>query len=402
MYDWPLFRWPFGRAGTGANVRVLTLSYEFPPLGGGGSKVVYGLSAEFVRMGHEVDVVSMAYRDLPRYEEIHGIRVHRVPCLRRSVDICRPYEQASYMVRALPMALRVARGRPFDIMHCHFILPDGMVALLARRRLKIPLVVTAHGSDVPGYNPDRFKLLHRLISPVWHSTARSIDRIVCPSRYLEGLLLEHEPRARTTTIPNGFDLAKFRATRERRNSILVVTRMLERKGVQDVLRALAGTDMGFEVNVVGTGPYLDKLVELAGSLGLDINFRGWLDNDSDELKELFETSAIFVLPSHAENFPLVLLEAMAAGTAIVTTDQTGCREVVGDAALLVRAGDEQAIRTALQTLATDGALRERLGREARTRLDRLFSWPVVARQYIDVFHSLGPLDGQPVKAAEMK
>ena len=381
-------------------MRVLTLSYEFPPLGGGGSKVVHGLSAEFVRMGHEVDVVSMAYGDLPRFEEIHGIRVHRVPCLRRSVDICQPYEQASYMVGELFRAFRLAGRQQFDIMHCHFILPDGLVALLARRRLKIPLVVTAHGSDVPRYNPDRFTLLHQLISPAWRSAVRSIDRIVCPSRYLEGLLLESEPRARTTTIPNGFDLAKFSATRERRNSILVVARMLERKGVQDVLRALAGTDMGFEVNLVGTGPYLEKLVELAGALGLDVNFRGWLDNDSDELKELFETSAIFVLPSHAENFPLVLLEAMAAGTAIVTTNQTGCREVVGDAALLVPPRDERAIRNALQRLAADDALRDRLGREARKRLVRLFSWPAVARRYVDLFESLGSLDVQRVTAAE--
>jgi glycosyltransferase involved in cell wall biosynthesis len=383
-------------------VRVLTLSYEFPPLGGGGSKVVHGLAAEFVRMGHEVDVVSMAYGDLPRFEEIQGIRVHRVPCLRRAVEICQPYEQASYMVRAFPRALRLAGRQPFDIMHCHFILPDGFVALLARRGLKIPLLVTAHGSDVPGYNPDRFKRLHQLISPAWRAAARSIDRIVCPSRYLEELVLKHEPRAQTTTIPNGFDVAKFSATRERRKSILVVTRMLERKGVQEVLRALAGTDMGFEVNVVGTGPYLKKLVELAGTLGLDIKFRGWLDNDSDELKELFETSAIFVLPSHAENFPLVLLEAMAAGTAIVTTDQTGCREVVGDAALLVPPRDERAVRNALQQLAADDALRDRLGREARNRLDRLFSWPAVARRYVDLFESLRSLDGQRVDAAETK
>jgi glycosyltransferase involved in cell wall biosynthesis len=117
---------------------------------------------------------------------------------------------------------------------------------------------------------------------------------------------------------------------------------------------------------------------------------------------LFETSSIFVLPSYAENFPLVLLEAMAAGAAIVTTDQTGCREVVGDAALLVRAGDEQAIRAAFERLGSDADLRERLGREARNRIDKLFSWPAVAGQYVDVFESLSSLHGQRMNAAEIK
>jgi acetyl-CoA carboxylase carboxyltransferase component len=88
--------------------------------------------------------------------------------------------------------------------------------------------------------------------------------------------------------------------------------------------------------------------------------------------------------------------------AIVTTDQTGCREVVGDAALLVRAGDEQAIRAAFERLGSDADLRERLGREARNRIDKLFSWPAVAGQYVDVFESLSSLHGQRMNAAEIK
>jgi glycosyltransferase involved in cell wall biosynthesis len=336
-------------------------------------------------MGHEVDIITMAYKGLIRYEEIDGMHVHRIPCIRGSVDVCHPHEMASYMIRALPFAKSLGRAKPFDLMHCHFILPDGLVALVARRQLRVPLVVTAHGSDVPGYNPDRFIFLHKLISPAWRSAVRSIDMIASPSRFLEGLILEHEPAARTTTIPNGFDLDKFESSRERKKSILIVTRMLERKGVQDVLRALSGTDLGFEVNIVGTGPYLDALVALSQTLDVDVTFHGWLDNDSEELKQLFETSAVFVFPSHAENFPLVLLEAMAAGAAIITTNQNGCREVVGDAAILVPPGDEQAIRAALQELAGDSDLRSRLGRAARERLDRSFSWQAVAKQYVDVF-----------------
>lgn len=380
-------------------MKILTLSYEFPPLGGGGSKVVYGLSRELVRMGHDVDIVTMAYKGLNPYEEIDGMRVHRIPCLRGSVDICHPHEMASYMIRALPFAKRLGKDNQYDLMHCHFILPDGLIALFARRYLRIPLVVTAHGSDVPGYNPDRFKLLHKLITPVWRSAVRSIDMIVSPSRFLEALMLEHEPAARTATIPNGFDLDKFQSTRDRKKSILIVTRMLERKGVQDVIRALSGTELGFEINIVGTGPYLDDLVALAKKLEVDATFHGWLDNDSDELKYLFETSAVFVFPSHAENFPLVLLEAMGAGAAIVTTNQNGCREVVGEAAILVPPGDEQAIRNALQKLAEDADLRIRLGQEARERLDRFFSWSSVAKQHMDVYDQLIAARDKPQDAS---
>ena len=382
-------------------MKILTLSYEFPPLGGGGSKVVKGLAAEFVKKGNEVDVITMAYRDLPRQEVVDGASIRRIPCLRKSVDICQPHEQASYLVRAMPAAIQAGRQKSYDIIHCHFIVPDGLAGLRASSKLGIPVAVTAHGSDVPGYNPDRFKLRHKLIRPAWRRAARAIDRIICPSNYLQDLIQKHEPAARTMAIPNGLDLDKFDARKQLRRRILVVTRMLERKGVQDVIRALAGSDLGCEFHVVGTGPYLQSLVELSKQLKVDAKFHGWLDNDSDELKELFETSSIFVFPSHAENFPLVLLEAMAAGLAIITTNQTGCCEVVGDAAIQVTPGDEQAIRSALEQLASDPEECERLGRRARSRLDAHFSWPAVAQQYLDAFQDIidryratAPMHGQ--------
>ena len=369
-------------------MKILTLSYEFPPLGGGGSKVAQGLAENFVGLGHQVDIVTMSYKDLPRHEVVAGANVYRVPCLRRSVDICRPYELASYMLSALPATLQKLRESQYDLIHSHFLLPDGLTSIWPSRRNRIPLIVTAHGSDVPGYNPDRFKLIHKGIAPAWRSLVRAVDRIVCPSRFLADLILAHEPRARTVTIPNGIDLDKFNVNQTRRKSILVVTRMLERKGVQDVLNALSGTDLGFEVNIVGTGPYLDTLVRLSNELGMDTRFHGWLDNDSDELKALFETSEIFVFPSHAENFPVVLLEAMGAGLAIITTNQTGCREVVGDAALCVPPGDVAAIRSALEKLAGSNELCRTLGSAARHRLDEQFGWTAVARQYTSLFEAV--------------
>ena len=110
-----------------------------------------------------------------------------------------------------------------------------------------------------------------------------------------------------------------------------------------------------------------------------------LDNGSDEMTELYERSGIFVLPSESENFPVVLLEAMAAGLAIVTTGGTGCAEVVGDAALLVPPKDVGALREALQRLICNPGLRASLGAAARRRLVDNFGWPVIAQQYVALY-----------------
>ncbi len=105
---------------------------------------------------------------------------------------------------------------------------------------------------------------------------------------------------------------------------------------------------------------------MAKQLNVPAKFYGYVDNNSPELRELYETASIFVFTSESENFPIVLLEAMAAGAAIITTSGTGCAEVVGDAAILVPPRDPEAIRAALEQLES----RSGAGGEARARRTR--------------------------------
>lgn len=366
-------------------MRVLMLSYEFPPVGGGGAGVVYGLSMELARRGHEVDVVTMGYRGSPRRERIGGVEVRRVPCVRLNETHCTMPEQATFLSTALPYVLGLARKGRYDLNHTHFIVPDGLLALALKRIKGLAYVVTCHGSDVPGYNPQRFLRAHRAIAPAWRGIVNGAERIVCPSNGLRDLLLQAEPRAHTTVIPNGIARDRLRPDVPKRNRILVVSRMVERKGIQYFLRALKGLELRHEVIVAGDGPYLGTLRALAGELGVDVDFRGWLDRESAEFTELYETSQIYVFPSEIENFPIVLLEAMSAGAAIITTKGTGCAEVVGDAALLVEPCDPEAIRMALCRLASDPDLCRELGAAARTRLEENFTWPAVANRYLDCY-----------------
>jgi glycosyltransferase involved in cell wall biosynthesis len=276
----------------------------------------------------------------------------------------------------------------------------------------VPYIVTAHGSDVPGYNPHRFTALHRLLRPLWRLVARRAACIVCPSATVRRLVLDACPGARTTVIPNGIDPARFAPDRPKQPRILAVARMLERKGVQYLIQALAGLHAPFALHVVGDWPYLPALRDLARRCGVHVVFHGAVANDSPLLRELYETSRIFALPSTMENFPVVLLEAMAAGAAIVTTAGTGCAEVVGDGALLVPVGDVDATRQALARLMGDADLCGTLGREARRRVERLFAWDAVVARYVGTLQAarhlprragaeatLGPAAAQRVPAA---
>lgn len=364
------------------------LCYEFPPLGGGGAKVVYGLSNEIVRLGHEVDLVTMGYRSLPSYENVNGVNVHRVPCFRKSESICYTHEMASYVFLAVPTVLRLVRRRNYNINHSHFVFPDSVISYIVNKLVKLPYIITAHGSDVPGYNPDRFKLEHKLLSPLWNMVVNASSQIICMSENLKSLF-QLVSNKEVTIIPNAIVESRFNPNRVKYKRILVVSRMFDRKGIQYFIRALSGLNTGFEVHIVGDGPYLEALKRLSNELGVKARFYGWLDNTSKELLELYETSSISVFPSESENFPIVLLEAMAAGMAIITTKDTGCAEVVGDTAILVEPRDSLAIKEALIELMNNPGLCKELGKNARKRVENSFNWNSIAMTYSNLYERYG-------------
>lgn len=365
-------------------MRILMLCYEFPPLGGGGGQFVRGLSSALVERGHDVDLVTMAYRGLPRRETVEGIRVHRVPCVRLKRFHCTVPEVGTYLA-ASALSTNRRLGPGYDLVHAHFILPDGFAAWRIRRRTGVPYVITAHGSDVPGYNPHRVKRIHALIQPVWRAVVHDAARVICPSRSLMALIQSHVSEIEPAIIPNAFEASRFACDSIRLKRILVVTRMLERKGVQHLLEALHGIRLDHEVHIVGDGPFLDRLKKMADEVSTRVVFHGWLDNRSEALRRLYETSDIFVMPSAAENFPVSLLEAMSAGLAVVTSRGTGCEEVTGDTSVLVTPDDLREVRSAVLGLAADPDRCRRLGRAARARVEGEFGWSRIVGLYEDLY-----------------
>lgn len=362
-------------------MKVLIICYEYPPLGGGGSRVVAGLGRALAEAGHAVTVYTSCMPGLPAEELDGAVRVRRVRTWRRRADRSNAPELLAYAFAMLGALLRERPDRAADLCHIHFLLPDGLVAWLMRRLTGLRFVVTAHGSDVPGYNPHRFRLAHRLVAPLWRRIVAAADRIVCASVALRDSIVRAAPATDPVLIPNGLDDARFDPDRPKRLAVLSVTRLFERKGLHHLFDAAAGLAQRVPIDIVGDGPERAALEAQAGRLGLPATFHGWLDNDDPKLRDLLESTAIFVLPSSAENFPVSLLEAMAAGMAIVTTADTGCAEVVGDTALLVPSGDVPALRAALERLIGEPALREQLGTRARRHFEQRFTWKMVAASH---------------------
>lgn len=366
-------------------MRVLTLTHELPPLGGGGGRVALELAHRFAILGHEVEVLTGGGSGLPSLSMDGTLLIRRLTGQRQRVDGATSFELLSYVTAAMRHLARWPER--YDLIHTHFILPAGLIARYSGP--SVPYLITCHGSDVPGHTPHESGHRHALMRPLWQQVVAGASAVVSPSENLEQLILRSAPRLGSTLqrIPNGYATGSFRATRGDPR-ILMLSRLIPLKGFQHFLRGLAGVKLDYEVNIVGDGPMRSELEDLAQRTPTEIVFHGWLDHEDTRLRELFESCSIFVFPSEAENFPTVLLEAMDAGMAIVTTDVKGCPEVVGEAGVCVPPRSPDALREAVQELISDNDRRRRLGQAARQRVLTSFDWPIVVDQYAAVYEAV--------------
>ena len=376
-------------------MKILSISYEYLPIGGGGSRVAAAINEELVRLGDEVRVLTSAMKGLPSHETVNGAVIHRSACVRRNRHYTTAAELLTTLLPAYLHGVKLIRTWRPDVIHTHFILPSGVVAWALSRRFDIPYILTAHGSDVPGYNPDRFILLHRLLKPAWRRILRDATLVTSPSRFLASLMQRGGCPVPAAIIPNGhWPQQHFGATQ--RNRILVVARMFPRKGVQHFIDAVSGMDSDWEMIIAGDGPYREELEARARTTAPQVRFVGFVGTDA--LRILYESARILVLPSIQENFPMVLLEAMDAGCAIVTTNAEGCAEVVSDAGIVVPKGQPQGIREALERLMRNSGLIQQMSARSRARAATL-AWPSIVPRYRDLLQAAISKDPDAIRRA---
>ena len=364
-------------------MRILSLTYEYPPIGGGGGAVAAALNQALTLQGDHIHVVTSAMRDLPPHEILDGVDVHRAACWRRHRHYTTFPELATTLLTAYRLGAKVIREQQPQLIHTHFAFPSGIVARRLSHDFGVPYVVTAHGSDIPGYNPDRFRILHVLMHPLWRRVISDAAAITSPSKFLADLLRKSLDRE-VQVIPNGYS-PDVHHGKAKRNLVLVVARLFPRKGVQHFIESLRGQDIDWEIVVAGDGPHMRRLKKLAREVGVPVRFLGFVDRFT--LRRLYEEARILVFPSIRENFPMVLLEAMDAGCAVLTTDAEGCAEVVGDAGIVVPKGNALEIRKALLDLVHDDAKCRELSARARER-SLAFRWTRISAQYRLLFEQV--------------
>ena len=295
------------------------------------------------------------------------------------------------------------RDRP-DVVHAHFWM-SALAALRAAEPLRIPAAQTFHALGV-------VKRRHqgdRDTSPAGRVAleqriARAVDRVVatCTDEVFELVRLGADAR-RITVVPCGVDRSRFTpdGPAEARPPgvarIVVACRMVERKGVDDAIRALAAVP-GAELHIAGGpdvsqldgDPEAQRLRSVAAETGVGdrVVFRGRVGRE--EMPALMRSADVVVCAPWYEPFGIVPLEAMACGAPVVATAVGGQIDSVvhGETGLHVPPRDPAALAAALSDLLGDEARRRRLGEGGVRRVRSRFGWERVAAATLDVYRDL--------------
>ena len=386
-------------------MRVLLLNYEFPPLGGGAGVATQALARGLASRGVVVDVITAGGRDECRSEVLwdgHGeeglLTVYRVKCSRIGVHQAGMGGALSYLHQALPLVRARMRDERYDVVHVFFSLPTG--AMLPFLTLgDTPVVVSLRGSDVPGYDPHQKQLerAHRMLLPltrwIWHRASRVVA--VCES--LGRLALRTDPDLRYSVIPNGVDLTRFRPSTRGRSRhggkirCLAVARLVERKGLSDLIEAIASLERGrFELEILGSGPDERRLKDLAFRLGVsrEVIFAGSVSRS--EIAGRYRDADIFTLASREEAFGNVFAEALASGLPIVGSTVGGIPELVehGRNGFLVPPREPRALAAAIRLLADNPELRSEIGRRNRVHAEANLSWTRMTTRYLSTYNGV--------------
>jgi len=357
----------------------------------------------------DVTVLTPAARGAPETDTLSGVTVRRFhyfwpPSLERLTDGAmlenlgrRPWLllQAPFLVLfELVAALRLARAMRPDVIHAHWFVPQGIVAALVGRMLRIPVVLTAHGGDVYG-------LRGRLLDTLRKAVASRCEAVTVVSRDMATALPHVTSRRgdRPKVMPMGVDTQRFSGERARNGdseqSVLFVGRLARKKGVEYLVRAFPAVlacHPAARLLVVGDGPCRGELETLSSQLRLGDHIRFAGAQPPSTLPRFYQSSRLFVGPSvvarsgDTEAFGLVFVEAMAAGCPVVATAVGGIPEVViaGRTGLLVEPESPASLAAAINRLLDSPAEAGRMGALARRWARRKFDWRQVARGYAGV------------------
>ena len=301
---------------------------------------------------------------------------------------------------------RLTKRIKFDVMHAHWVVPNGPVVAIIARLRRLPMIISMHGSDV-------FVAEHsKPVAAVARWCFGRASAITAPSDdLLQRAIALGAPPSRCHLVPYGVDPGQFtriegagpllkRELGLPADSLVIfaVGRMVYKKGFEYLIRAtpaILREHPNAKVVIAGGGDLQPRLQSLVNQLGVEksVIMPGWVQRD--RMPIFFSGCDLFVLPSvvdqqgNVDGLPNTLLEAMASARPIVATNVAGIPLAVkdGDNGLLVPEKQPGELAAAINLLLHAPELRAQYGEAARRRVESELNWETTARTFERLYES---------------
>jgi len=370
-------------------MRILVLIHEYPPVGGGGGRVAQDICEGLAEQSHEVLILTAHCDDLPMEEQHGGIKIQRLKSWRRL-----PYKadfraMAGYVWKSFWVGLRIIREWRPQVIHTHFAVPAGASAWLLNRLTGVPYVLTAHLGDVPGGTPEKtgkwFKWVFPFTPPIWKRAAE----VVAVSEFTRQLALKSYP-VDVGVIPNGVDLEKIDPGNIALNDpprIVFAGRFMQQKNPVQIVRTLSSLkELPWNCVLIGDGPLRGEIETEIKRCGLQdrITLTGWIK--PEQVLEWYARSDIMFMPSLSEGLPVVGVQALAMGLALVLSRAGGNVELIqqGENGYLIDVDDASGYEESLRKLLSnpEACLQ---ARNASRQVAQRFDIHSVVESYANIF-----------------
>ena len=384
-------------------MKILLLTYEFPPVGGGGGRAAQDIAIGLAARGHEIRVLTAHLDGLPLVETLNGIHVERIPTKRKTAFRADFSEMADYDRVAVARGRKVIREWQPDLIHAHFAVPTGAAAFMLSKLSGVPYVLTVHLGDVPGAVPEKtdrwFKWIFPLTPPIWRGAAK----VVAVSEFTRQMALRHYDVS-VQVIPNGVELAALPAHQASDGTprLVFAGRFMEQKNPGHLVRALSRLkDLPWACAMLGDGPLLESVRETVAGNGLTNRFSlpGWVT--PEQVLSQFARSDILVLPSRSEGLSVVGVQALGMGLAMVLSDVGGNLELVrdGENGFIFPVGDLDALTNQLKKLIQNPSVLQSAQAKSR-EMARKFDLATIIDQYESLFEAV--IENRKSKIANRK
>ena len=371
-------------------MKLLMLNFEFPPIGGGAANANYYLLKEFAKNPDlEVDLITTSSNNKYEYERFSkNIDILKLNINKKDLYYWRMPEIALWTWKAYWLSKKLIKGEKYDLCHCWFGWPAGIIGYLLRK--KIHYIVALRGSDVPGYN-ERLKTLDqfffKFISKIVWKNAKAVTT---NSKNLKELSEETFNTENIPIVRNGVNIDEFKPVIDKSEfNILFVGRFIKRKGIIYLIKAFR--EILFEYNnckltIVGGGPEREYLERFCKQTEFRTKVEFIETVKHDDIAAIYQNAHLLVLPSLEESSANVILEAMASGLPIITTN-TGAAELIDGNGFIVKRENYKQIKKAIIQYINNPELLRKHGRQSRKIAEKM-SWNNAAKEYINIYHSI--------------